>query len=170
MKKMKYNIILASIFLLTAFNCNTTEPPVDNLQPGRRDYTWTIDTINTPYDAIGRMWGSSPTDLWTTSDGSWDQSISHFDGENWSSFEVQGIIVPWAVYGFSNNEIYIGAENGKIWKYNGNSWTLFAELTKDGHTDLHFENIWGESPNDLYAFGAYPDESSAFNKRDSPLQ
>ena len=158
-------IILALVLSFLLFSCKSpTGPAADNTPPGRRDYVWTVDTINTPYDAIGRMWGSSPTDLWTTSAGSWGQSISHFDGENRSSYGVSGINVPWAVYGFSHNEVYIGAENGKIWKYNGNSWTLFAELTKDGHTDLHFENIWGKSPNDLYAFGAYPDENTVFNK------
>ena len=48
------------------------------------------------------MWGSSPTDIWRTSDGSWDKSISHFDGEQWSSYGVQNDI-PWAIYGFSYN-------------------------------------------------------------------
>ena len=159
-KKFLTTIIL---FIASLSNsCNTTDP-VENIQPGRRDYVWTVDTINTPYDAIGRMWASSPSDIWTTSDGSWDQSISHFDGEKLSSFGVQGIIVPWAIYGFSDTEVYIGAENGKIWRYNGNSWTKFAELTKDEHNDLHFDNIWGESPNDLYAVGAYPDKNNDFN-------
>ncbi|MEJ2103640.1 MAG: hypothetical protein P8X47_03570 [Ignavibacteriaceae bacterium] len=163
--KINYLILVLLIFVLLSLSCNeSSSTQYDNIPAGRRDYIWTVDTINTPYDAMGRMWGSSPSDIWTTSDGSWDESISHFNGNKWTSFGVTGIIVPWAVYGFAYNDVYVGAENGTIWNFNGNSWIKFAELTKDGHSDLHFENIWGESPDDIYAFGAYPDQTGAFNE------
>ncbi len=123
-----------------------------------------VDTLNTPYDAIGRMWGKFANVIYGPQVMVPGINQFHISTvKNWSSFGVQGIIVPWAIYGFSDTEVYIGAENGKIWRYNGNSWTKFAELTKDEHNDLHFENIWGESPNDLYAVGAYPDENNDFN-------
>ena len=159
---MKRILILICIIFIINTSCNTTEPT--EILPGRRDYVWTVDTLNTPNDLLGRFWASSPSDIWRTSDGDWDKSISHFDGKKWSSFGITGIIVPWAVFGFSSSNIYLGSENGKIWKYNGSSWNQFAELTKDGNKYIHFENIWGDSPNDFYAFGAYPDDNSAFNK------
>ena len=106
MKMTKYILLAISfVIMLVDLNCNSN--PVEPLQPGRRDYVWTVDTIDTPYDAIGRMWASSPKDIWTTSDGSWDQSISHFNGEKWSSFGISGIVVPWAIYGFSDSDVYI---------------------------------------------------------------
>ena len=159
---------LTLAFLLFTLNfllvsCNTTEPPSDNIKPGRRDYTWTVDTLNYPCDIYDRMWGSSPEDIWVTSDGFWEHSIAHYDGEKWKAYGIEGIIVPDVIFGFSPDDIYIGADNGKIWKFNGVNWELFAEIIKDGHSDIVFSRIWGKSPNDLYAFGAYPDDKGYYN-------
>jgi len=157
MKKHKLIFLLnfVSIFLLIT-NCNSTEPPDDELKPGRRDYTWTVDTLNYPYATLDRIWGSSPTDVWAISPGDWDKSISHFNGQHWLSYGVNGITVPHAIFGFGENKIFLGDENGKVWMYNG-TWSIFALLSKDGHTDISFNNIWGETQNDFYIFGGYPD-------------
>ena len=40
---MKKYILLICFILISFSSCNTTEPP--EIQPGRRDYTWTVDTI-----------------------------------------------------------------------------------------------------------------------------
>ena len=32
-------------FVLTVLTCNNPVTPDDNLQPGRRDYVWTVDTV-----------------------------------------------------------------------------------------------------------------------------
>ncbi|MCZ2267855.1 MAG: hypothetical protein LC124_03275 [Ignavibacteriales bacterium] len=157
MKKHKliFLLILVSIFLLIT-NCNSTEPPDDELKPGRRDYTWTVDTLNYPYATLDRIWGSSPTDVWAISPGDWDKSVSHFNGSSWFSYGVNGLIVPSSIFGFDWNRIFIGAQNGKVWMYNG-TWSIFASLSKDGHIDIIFDNIWGKSSNDFFVFGAYPD-------------
>ncbi|MCF8241637.1 MAG: hypothetical protein K9J16_09645 [Melioribacteraceae bacterium] len=164
----KFNFFLLMIFamsllLFTALSCDTTEPIEDNTQPGRRDYVWTVDTLNYPFNTIFKLWGSSPFDIWATSDEDWDKSISHFDGESWSSFGIQGIIDPFAVFGFSSNNVFVGAENGKIWRFNGSGWIEEANLIKDGHKNIIFEDIWGESTDDIYAFGAYPEYTGAYN-------
>jgi hypothetical protein len=164
---MKKNIfLLYSISLTLTFitfnSCNTTDP-TDDLKPGRRDYVWTVDTLSGLHNPRFRMWGSSPTDIWATTGSNWNLSISHFDGSKWHSFGVPGIIQPNAIYGFSDNNIFFGDENGKIWKYDGNNWTLFAELTKDGHSNIVFSNIWGENINSLYVAGAYPEVNGGFN-------
>ena len=154
----KYILLIISLAIVL-FELSCDSNPVTPDKPGRRDYAWTVDTLKTPNDPLGKLWASSPSDIWRTSDGSWDQSISHFDGKIWSFYGVLGMITPFAIYGFSNNNVFIGnAGNGKIWRYDGNSWTQFAELTKDGHNDIYIENIWGESANDFYAVGAYPDK------------
>lgn len=141
------------LILLPQQSCNTIEP-TDDIKPGRRDYTWTIDTLDGLNSPRFRMWGSSPSDVWSTTTSNWDVSISHFNGSQWTSYGVPGIIQPTAIYGFSGNNIFLGDENGKIWKYNGNNWTLFAELKKNGHSNTVFSNIWGENTNSLYATGA----------------
>ena len=81
---MKFLIVLffVSTALLLLNNCDNTEP-VDELKPGRRDYAWTVDTLNYPFAPLTRIWGSSPTDVWAISPGDWDKSISHFNGISW---------------------------------------------------------------------------------------
>lgn len=160
-KNLKLFLILTLPFL-TQFSCNTTEP-TDDLKAGRRDYTWTVDTLNGLHNPRFRMWGSSPTDIWATTTSNWNVSISHFNGSEWTSYGVPGLIQPNAIYGFSSNNIFLGDENGKIWKYDGNNWNLFAELLKDGHSNIVFSNIWGENINSLYATGAYPEENGGYN-------
>jgi len=158
--------IFLAFILLTLLSFNTCdENPVngDNIKPGRRDYVWTVDTIPVANSVMKDMWGSSPSDVWAISHSAWEVSISHFDGGVWTSYGVTGLINPFSIYGFSNNNIFIGAENGQIWKFDGSNWKLFAELTKNGHNDIVFDNIWGESSNSFYAFGAYPDENGYAN-------
>jgi hypothetical protein len=109
------------------------------------------------------MWGSSPTDIWTTTTSNWDVSISHFNGSRWTSYGVPGIIQPNAIFGFSSTNIFLGDENGKIWRFVGNNWGLFAELRKEEIDYFLFENIWGKSPDDFYAVGSGPDDDGYFN-------
>ena len=89
---MKKNILfffsISSIILTTLllFNtCNTTEP-TDELKPGRRDYSWTVDTLKVPE---GRsipysMWGANENDVWAVGLSYLNAyCIWHFDGNSW---------------------------------------------------------------------------------------
>ncbi|MBM4172619.1 MAG: hypothetical protein FJ214_12175 [Ignavibacteria bacterium] len=156
MIKSFLRFIVISVLIITN-SCNSpTEPePL----PGRRDYVWRVDTLdNNSYSPGSRMWGNSPTNIYATSYGDWSYSISHFDGEKWSSYGIPGLTGISSVYGFSNNNVFVGAGNGIIWKFDGNNWKSFASLTKDGNNRIVFDNIWGESASDFYALGAYPDQ------------
>ena len=163
MNRQKILAALASLLLIqSSCNSNSVIPPEED-QPGRRDYEWTIDTINT-YDPIYELWGSSPTNLWAaTGGGNLNESIFHFDGINWATDGVFRLLAPHSLWGFSSNNVYIGGSGGKIWRYDGNNWAETAVLTKDGHTDILFDGMWGELPNDFYAFGAYPDSDGYAN-------
>ena len=76
---------IITLFFFTAItitilqSCDSTEP-IDDNKPGRRDYVWAVDTLNTPDNTYSRMWGISPTNIWLISPGGWDKSIAHFDG------------------------------------------------------------------------------------------
>jgi len=163
--KILINIAISSLILLTAFSCskdNIVTPP--ELQPGRRDYTWTVDTIDAPGDTYYRMWASSPTDVWATSPGSPSKSILHYNGFQWSAYGVIGMNTPHSIYGFAYKNVYIVAFGGEVWKFNGGvNWTIFAQLSIDGHTDIAFNDIWGESSTDFYVFGGYPDTNGYYN-------
>ena len=158
---LAFSITVISLLILNS--CDTNEA-LDDLTPGRRDYTWTVDTLNGINNPRYRMWGNSLEDIWATTGSDWKNSFSHFDGNNWKFYGVTNLINANAIYGFSASEIYAGAENGQIWKYGGDDWNLFTELAKDDRTDIVFSNIWGESSSDFYASGAYPDEDGLFNE------
>ncbi len=168
MKKI-INLTYICLFLFISLSCNNDPitPPED--QPGRRDYAWTVDTIP---NYMTRMWGYSPTDVWVVGPpGDFSKSIYHFDGLKWSTDEVFRLVDPHSIFGFSSNNIYMGSSNGRIWHFDG-TWKEIAALTKDGHSDIVFDNMWGTTTNlfgralsnDLYAFGAYVDEKGNFNK------
>lgn len=159
--------VVTILLLITYFSCKSPVGPVD-LTPGRRDYTWTVDTLSGPWDPIYRIWGSSPTDLWAiTSGGDIRNSIYHFDGTRWTTGKYIIHYGLFSIYGFSQNNVYIGAQN-RIYRFDGVSWKETAVLTKDGHDyDIVFDNMWGESlwgpPTALFAFGAYPDDKGLAN-------
>lgn len=54
----KAYIPVIPVFLIFIFfsKCNTTEPPIDNTEPGRRDYVWTVDTLADLYSPRYSMW------------------------------------------------------------------------------------------------------------------
>ena len=164
---MRFIILISCLFLLViSCNDNPVTPPED--QPGRRDYTWTVDTI--PNYMI-RMWGDSPTDVWIIGPaGNYNRTIYHYDGNRWTTDDVFRFISPSSIFGFSQNNVFIGGDNGKIWHFDG-KWKEIAALTKDGHNDIVFDNMWGTTLNifgsalsyDLYATGAYVDEKGYAN-------
>jgi len=164
MKRIILNTAFITIIIYTAFSCNKDSViSTEEDQPGRRDYVWTVDTINS-YDPIYRFWASSPTDAWAvTTGGNLSESIFHFDGNHWSTDGVFRLLSPHSIWGSSNNNAYIGGSAGKIWHFDGNSWSEVATLTKDGHDDIVFDNIWGGSYNDFYIMGAYHNDNGAPN-------
>jgi len=160
---MKNKIYFVSTVLLILNSCDTPTEYLENVTPGRRDYAWTIDTLDAPNNFYYGMWGSSPSDIWTVSSSNWDKSIFHFEGEKWSSSQVEGLFNLNGIYGFAADNIYVGADNGSIWRFNGNSWNLSVRLKKEGTDYFAIQNIWGESPNNFYAFGAFPDSNGGYN-------
>ncbi|MCX6150367.1 MAG: hypothetical protein NTX22_07600 [Ignavibacteriales bacterium] len=152
--------IAITLFLNLSCKKAPTEPN-DNPQPGRRDYLWTVDTLNYPYNTIYRIWGSSPSDVWAISGGGdLDKTIFHFDGTKWTTDGRLRPVSPHSIWGFSAKDIWIGGMNGMIWHYDGNGWKEVTRLTKDGNTQIVFDNMWGESTDDFYAFGVCPDSNN----------
>jgi hypothetical protein len=155
--------IISLIFSLTALlniSCNTTEPPVDNLQPGGRDYVWTVDTLLGQRYPFTGIWGSSPNDVWICGEGGIDNDgLQHFDGEKWTPFK--GLSTgPKCIFGFSSNNIWIGGTDGAILHYDGNLWKKVFTYTREGQYIVEIVDIWGQSINDLYAVGYYIDKNS----------
>jgi hypothetical protein len=159
MKTAKISIISILLLsaVLTGFACKSITEPEANITPGRRDYTWTIDTLNliAPYDSYNQLWGTSPENIWCYGFGDMDKMMLHYDGKKWEQAPLQftGYFQPWSIFGFTPNEFWIGGYESDIWKYNNGKITKFGDYKLDGYLRVYYSNIWGDSPNDLYAVG-----------------
>jgi hypothetical protein len=102
-----------------------------------------VDTLDAPNNSYSGLWGSSPSDIWTVSSSNWDKSIFHFNGTKWTSSQVTGLYDLKGLCGFSADNIIVGADNGRIWRYNGNTWSFSDSLKKEGVKYWVIQNIWG---------------------------
>ncbi len=155
-RKVISMLSLTSIIVFTTlFSCK--DNPVDptaNLEPGRRDYEWTVDTLKAQFTYLFKMWGSSPTDVWAVGPGSsFDKTIWHYDGNKWKTDGVSRGINPWCIYGFSANNVWIAGEEGRIWHYDGINWSQNLWYKNPNFSMTLFMDIWGESPENIYAVG-----------------
>jgi hypothetical protein len=126
---------------------------VDNLQPGRRDYMWVVDTLNIPFTNLTQIWGNSPNDLWAIGPGGdLDKTIYRFNGTTWKNDGISRPISPKAIFGFSPNDIWLGGREGRIWHY-VNAWQQDTILSIPGYSIIGFEYLWGDSHSSLIATG-----------------
>ncbi len=161
-KNLLTNILLFIFLNLNLFlnlSCNTIEP-TDDLKPGRRDYVWTVDTLDSPNNELRRTWASSENDAWavgpggiTAYDGLW-----HFDGTEWQPFPQALSISPESIYGFAQNDVWIGGNDGKIFHFNGNEWLQNYVYSKQASNYVFIVELWGTAPNDLYAIAIVGDD------------
>jgi hypothetical protein len=153
--------ILIIGFCFLSFTCNSPTGPGTNAQPGSRNYTWTTDTLS-PSAVFGpsvyhlrSIWGSSPTDVWTggTLHNTQQYNLFHFDGKIWTGLKVQSDI--WTIFGFASNDVWSGGEGngGEIWHFDGHTWSRSLSYKPLNVNDAIIEDIYGTSPNDVYAVG-----------------
>jgi hypothetical protein len=139
--------------VLVSCNRNPTEPEP---QPGRRDYVWTVDSLDPGGESLFllRIWGQSPNDVWAIGASSWSAtSIWHYNGKQWRCDSIPRYVQPDAIYGFSKNEVWLGNHNSTIWKYKGNQWSLVGEYKVDGFDMLSINYFDGMSQSNIYGVG-----------------
>jgi hypothetical protein len=159
--KRYFLCVLSGLIFLIITCCkkdNPIIPPDDQLKPGRRDYTWTVDTIKgQPGDLfyMFSLWGSSPTDIWATGSGaSSDVTLWHYDGTSWQKDPSHLSSNLMCVYGFAQNDVYAcDAPGWGVYHYNGQLWSNVYTYNGLGTTLLGLNNIWGDAPNNIYAVG-----------------
>jgi hypothetical protein len=148
-----FRFLLPAFLLLLSFfalDCRTTPTgPTDAyIAPGRRDYIWKIDTVTTdPFINLYRMWGSGPGDIWAVTGRTF-----HFDGKKWT--EQKGLYLS-VIYGFNQNDIW-AANNGaiiKFYHFSGAGWHQTEQIIFDDSSSVFISDIWGETPDDIYACG-----------------
>ncbi len=156
-------LFLGALLLLESCKKSSTEPvdsvrgPSENVAPGRRDYVWTMDTLESHGEPLYmiKLWGSAPNDVWAVGTGASELVLWHYDGNKWeTNLGTEQSTMFSAIYGFSQNDVWAAGDGGIIWHYTG-SWHQSASLQPEGFPrGLSFEDIWGPSPNEIYAVGA----------------
>ena len=155
MKKLILSIIL--LLIIITISCESPTEIIDNTQPGRRDYVWTVDTLDPgPGNATSmfEMWGSSPTDIWLVGSGySMKHAIWHYDGTEWKNVVPDENIACGGLWGFAPNDIWMGTTNSQIWHYDGSKWRKFGTYKYKDFDNVYIQRIHGQNPNDVYAVG-----------------
>ncbi len=119
-KKYLHGLTIFIALYVIAVSCNTTEPPiVDNIPAGKRDYVWSIDSVdygNLPsLIQLESIWGSSPTDVWGVNGDASDvrDCLWHYDGVKWSRATEgtpitagNGNKVVYSVWGTAQNNVW----------------------------------------------------------------
>ena len=166
---MKYHslIVLVAVclcFLFLNLNCkkdNPLTPPDDT--PGRRDYTWFIDTIYAGGNIINSIDGASSNDVWaTTIPGDYSQTLYHFNGTKWITDGINRSLDPYSVHVFSSNNVWSVGSSGEIWQYDGKTWKLNAKAPSPGTIYYGLSDINGTTIDDLYAVGKFSKTGSDF--------
>jgi hypothetical protein len=135
--------------------------PIEDATPGRRDYTWFIDTIYAGGNIIRGIDGVSPSDVWAiSSPGDFSQTFYHFDGVKWSTDGANRSIAPEAIHAFASNDVWSVGLGNDIWHYDGNAWNFHTILTADSSNFYSLEDIGGYSSTNMYAVGLHSYQGS----------
>lgn len=156
---------LITLALFTGVDCKNDKdivdpPPVDDIQPGKRDYVWTVDTLYTkPGDiiyAVWRIWGSSPDNVWMIASADAGYQLWHYDGKKWTRDSTLFQISPSALYGFSKNDVWMSSRStgANFWHYDGNKWSFYNEKIISNYDLTYIDDIWGDRPDNIFATGA----------------
>ncbi|MDP4192518.1 MAG: hypothetical protein Q8858_13200, partial [Bacteroidota bacterium] len=145
---------------LSVYSCKKNSSPTgpDILQPGRRDYVWTVDTIKpqkTSFIYLDRIWGSDRENVWAVGSGSPDKEMTwHYDGKVWRTDSVPKNYYPTAVFGFGRNDMWIGNINNEFYRCtDGKTFKLFSTHSLPDYPRTLIGEIWGASPDEVYAIG-----------------
>ena len=148
-------LFIAFIAAIIFYSCKDNPVnPLDNLQPGRRDYIWSVDTLKMPMNDVQAIWGSSPNDVWTVGPGGTAADrLSHFDGTKWKQWNKPVRCTGGTLFGFSKDDVWMGGGDGNIWHFNGTSWTQNSIYKPANAQSVFIANILGTNSNDVYAVG-----------------
>lgn len=158
---MKRSIIYicCAITLLLIEGCKESISESVKVPSGRRDYTWTIDTVKFPPNetaSFGRISGSAPNDIWAVCTNTTDlrYDVWHYDGKSWQPYTLPKIVDAEGILSLSQKDVWIGTISGSIWHYDGVNWKESGPFKPEGYDNVIIEGIWGRSSSDLYAYGA----------------
>ncbi len=154
-------LLIAIVLLFSScilFSCKDNPSyPVDNTPPGKRDYVWSVDSID--YASVpgviglNSIWGSSPTDVWGAGyTGLSKNCLWHYDGTKWSRVVWNydnGPKILGGVWGTAQNDVWTfgtritgnpDASEPFVMHFGGYHWSELNNNTDqmpDGFTDIY---------------------------------
>jgi hypothetical protein len=153
MKKYYYIAILIIITTIVIISCKdgVVTPDDSNATPGRRDYTWAVDTVGNAYLDFISIWGDAPDNVWATG---WlmSEALYHYDGNKWKLDNRVYISDPSTVWGYENR-VWIGNDKGSIWKFTDNAYIQELKDFKINDNLTDFYGITGKSSSEIFAVG-----------------
>ena len=147
--RKRYILLIMPILLSASFSCDLLTGPRGDVQPGRRDYVWKVDTLRLQIGSLNAIWGSSPSNVWL---GGYDDMF-HYDGNKFTQVSVPFIGIN-TICGFDSNDVWAGSggNGNEIWRFDGHTWSkIFMYNSGSVYTDIL--SIYGGAPNDVYAVG-----------------
>ena len=142
-----YSIALILVLLISSFNCKSpTGPPPDNTPPGKRDYVWSIDSVdygNLPSTIqLYSIWGSSAKDVWgagATPDVR--DCLWHYNGLKWSR-ATEGTPITVSGNGSKIIDRVWGTDQNDVWAIGGR---IFSNPEGQAPFVMHFDGTeWTE--------------------------
>jgi len=152
-------LLLCIAFIILGFGSCKEDNPVEP-EAGKRDYTWTADTINTYMDFIDRVGGASINSLWGVGSSGNGNTVRKYDGTAWPVVTTFTFIENVFALGcVSDNNIWAAGYDGYIWRYTG-EWEQKLKYTETGVKGFLFLDFCPNRSDDIYLSGvAYYDDS-----------
>lgn len=157
---MKNLVVLFAVATIVIFySCKEGITVPIEPEAGRRDYIWTVDTLETSSSfSVSSMWGVSENDLWIGGYmGAYaGEELQHYDGHK---FERNNQYIPniFTIWGLNENKIYAGSELGIIYLYDGTTWKEELKMPLIPNTDNEFNWIDGTAKYDIFVSGNFLD-------------
>ncbi|MDI6766407.1 MAG: hypothetical protein QME52_06250 [Bacteroidota bacterium] len=166
-------LILIIKLILVEYGCREKGTVPDNTpKPGKRDYVWSIDSVdygNLPSNIqLRSIWGSSATDVWGAAGDAPDvrDCLWHYDGVKWSRAtagtpitELTGNKTVYAVWGSARNDVWAvgrkinqGVLSAFLMRFDGARWIDATPSNVQALNSILY-NVYGVSKNDIWVGG-----------------
>ena len=156
-------LIVSMITLLALYSCEDNPSEFEpEPEPGKRNYVWTLDTLDMPMNYLSSVWGAAPDDVWAIGGGGTQYDrLLHYDGTEWTTYTNEVIWCSgFTLFGFSADDVWMGGgagwlEHGAgIWHYDGVEWKQnYVYSIEETYYSINIREIWGPRPDDVYACG-----------------
>ncbi|MGE5681371.1 MAG: hypothetical protein ACM34K_10880 [Bacillota bacterium] len=161
-----YLILPVILFLIISINsCTYNSIPltIEEEPEGRRDYVWTIDTIDHPYVYLQSIWGDSDDDIWVVGESDEMKYRSFlYQGEKWIQPNTIWLYMK-TVFGFNSRDVWAGGSG--MMHFNGYSWGDWYTMKIDSFYkggNVEIKEINGLRPDHVWAVGCANKNSQTY--------